>query len=1262
MGSGMKKNISREIRSSLGRYLAILGIIALGAGFFTGLRVCKGAMVQVGDDYYHAQNMHDFRLITTVGWDDEAVSSLAAQSGAAVVSGSVQTGAICSVNGAAEVVITFHGLTPGVNDPRVTAGRLPQAANECLLDARGFNESVIGTTVCVSSLTPADTRDMLVHEEYTVVGLGTSPLYLNQERGTTSLGNGTVSAFAVIPMEGFDTDYYTEVYLRYPDLGYIYSDEYNKNADALEPTVTELAESLAGARYDDVLSEARQEIADGEAEYRSERADAEAELAEAKADLTDARQQLDEGWDDYYYGWHELNESVETAEKEFADAEAGLEEAKATLEDGEKEYADGLASLEDAEAAYADGLAEYEDGEKQYASGLAEYNSGAAQLSAAKAQLDAAKVQLDTVEGIYVGASSFHGKAQGYAAAAGYSEPGLFVDALTNATSYIGSTEAVQHATVYAKANAVLVAQHISMEEFFALPAAQQATLTAAIGCSVQEIAAAANFVGSAEYASAYALCMRVNNYISDYNGSTGVEGFLTDWGYYGAAVDAAMDELAGAGNYPLSGGTLVAMRGALDEAQEEYKSGLAEYNQGASQLAAAGSQLSAVRAQLDEAKKTLDEGRAELDSGYAELESARAELDDGWLQYEDGAAALADGRTAFENKVSDAKYSLYKAKADLEDGEEEYADGLAEFEDAKAEAYAAFADAEKELSDARKKLADLEDPETYVLTRSENVGYVCFDSDTSIVEAISTVFPLFFFLVAALICMTTMTRMVDEQRTQIGTMKALGYGSGAIAAKYMVYSGSASLIGCVFGIALGCWIFPEVLWAVYGTMYSFADMRFYFDWRLAIITVAAYLACTMLATWSACRRELAVAPAELIRPKSAASGKRILLERIPFFWKRMSFMWKVSLRNVFRYKKRMFMMILGVGGCTALVLAGLGIKDSVQDIVGFQYDEITLYDMTVTFDSEITEGERGDFVARFDSEIGDIVYLSESSMELSRDGVTKSLYLSVFDSPQVSDFIDLHDGDEKLPFPGVGECVVNNKLAETFSLSVGDEITVRSSDYNSLTLTVSGIYDNYMNNYIYILSETCVQQWGYAPEVKTAYVNLAEGTDHHAAAAAMLDEDSVLNVSVAQDMRERMSSMLSSLNYIVLLAIGCAAALAFIVLYNLTNINITERIREIATIRVLGFTRSETAVYVFRENLLLTIVGALVGLGLGVWLTSFIIAQINVDAVAFVTRILPRSYVLAFVLTLVFALVVDLVMVRRLDSINMAEALKSVE
>jgi len=330
--------------------------------------------------------------------------------------------------------------------------------------------------------------------------------------------------------------------------------------------------------------------------------------------------------------------------------------------------------------------------------------------------------------------------------------------------------------------------------------------------------------------------------------------------------------------------------------------------------------------------------------------------------------------------------------------------------------------------------------------------------------------------------------------------------------------------------------------------------------------------------------------------------------------------------------------------------------------VVGFQYDEITLYDMTITFAEDMDAAERDEFSANHSDFAEGIIYLSESSVELSHGDITKSVYLSVFDTPEVSDFVDLHDGETKIAYPGVGECAVNGKLAETFSLSKGDEITLRTSDQNALKLTVSGIYDNYVGNYIYILSESCEQQWGYAPDVKSAYVNLRPETDAHETAARMLEEDNVLNVSVAQDMRERMNSMLSSLNYIVLLAVGCAAALAFIVLYNLTNINITERIREIATIRVLGFTKAETAVYVFRENLLLTVVGALVGLGLGVWLTEFIVAQINVDAVSFVVRILPQSYVLAFVLTMVFAIAVDLVMVRRLDSINMAEALKSVE
>jgi putative ABC transport system permease protein len=577
------------------------------------------------------------------------------------------------------------------------------------------------------------------------------------------------------------------------------------------------------------------------------------------------------------------------------------------------------------------------------------------------------------------------------------------------------------------------------------------------------------------------------------------------------------------------------------------------------------------------------------------------------------------------------------------------------------SDAYEELVDAESQIQDARDEVGSLEKPTVYVLDRTNNVGYACFENDTNIVAGISSVFPVFFFLVAALVCVTTMTRMVDEQRTQIGVLKALGYAKHTIMAKFMFYAGSAALLGSVSGFFLGSYIFPKTIWEAYQIMYGFSEISFYFSPALFVISVFTYLLCALGSTWLACNRELSEVPAELIRPKSPKNGKRILLERATFFWRRLKFLHKVSIRNVARYKGRMFMMILGIGGCTALLLTGFGIQDSISNVVTYQYEEITVYDSSVML-SEGTTSEELDDLFEGQSDLKDWLLLHEGTVDMDTNNGTKSVNLLVPEKDDMTGFMELCDDGQPISFPGTGEAVINKNLADIFDLEIGDTFEIRDADLNVLTLTLSGVFDNYVYNYVIVGESTCLDQWGFAPEMKTAYVTFQEGVDGNQAAAGLLNLDDVVSVSVSSEFEDRINNMMSSLDYIVWLIILCAGCLAFVVLYNLTNINITERIREIATLKVLGFNSAETASYVFRESMMLTGLGALVGILLGRSLHAFVMSQIKIDLMSFDIRVAGLSYVWSVLLTFVFACVVNFVMYFKLQRINMAESLKTIE
>lgn len=532
--------------------------------------------------------------------------------------------------------------------------------------------------------------------------------------------------------------------------------------------------------------------------------------------------------------------------------------------------------------------------------------------------------------------------------------------------------------------------------------------------------------------------------------------------------------------------------------------------------------------------------------------------------------------------------------------------------------------------------------------------------------EGLANVFPVFFFLVAALVCMTTMNRMVEEQRTQIGVLKALGYGEATIMGKYLFYSGSAALTGCIAGYFLGIHLFPYVIWQAYGMMYEMGDIVFVSDAATALLCLACALLCSMGTTWFSCRRELREVAADLMRPKTPRAGKRVFLERVPFVWNRLKFLHKVSVRNIIRYKRRFLMMVIGISGCTALLVTGFGIRDSVTDIADQQFMEIQTYQIGVT----LKNGVQGAGSASLDGIRealavygGTCIASLETTMDMETADGVKAVNLIVVEDPvQLSGYIDLHTpAGEALAYPQDGEAVICEKLSERYRIRIGDTIHLVDEDRREIEAVVSGICENYIYNYVYLNAGTYEKALGDL-SYKNLYVDLAEEADVHAAGAALMKADNVTAVSVNADMLIRFSSMMGSMDYIVFVIIACAAALAFIVLYNLNNINITERIREIATIKVLGFYKNETASYVFRENTVLTAIGCAAGLLLGKALHLYVMHKVDIDLMSFDIHIRAVSYLLSVCLTFVFTWVVNRIMSVKLDTINMAESLKSVD
>lgn len=1098
MNKSIIKLTKREISSSLGRYLAIFAIIALGAGLFVGLRLSRPDFLETYNNYTHETNFYDFRLVSTLGLTDDDLAEVKKLDGVKLAEGAVGADFLFNTADEDNLIMMAQSIPENVNQIKLKAGRMPEKANECLADPDMYSKDDIGSTIKLSKDNSEQTFDTFAYDEYTIVGLAYSVLYINTERGSSTLGNGSVKGYIYIPMDGFSTDYYTDIYVCVDSEGYVYSDEYEqstrKYVDGLEKFMSERAVIRRDAIIDDAMSQ----------------------LDDAKKQYEDGKTQYDAAKAEYDAGYAEYVQKK-------SDTEAQLEKARKEIENAESMM--GNSSVID---------------QKQ------------AELDAAKAELDKGQAEYER------GLQQFNAKAK------------LAYGAVDEQIAYYENR-------ISDKQNDI-AAQNAEIESLNAQLAEAQA------------------------------------------NGDS-LKARLIEW-----KIKTANDRIS------------------LDNADiERYNERLEVHRQ----------KRAEVDAELEPYRKQLEDAKAQLDSGYAQIAAGQAELDAAREMISSGGAQLEAAKKQYEQGKAEAERGFAEA-------EKELASGKAQLDAAKAELDKGAA----ELDSAEKQIKNINHADTYVLDRDTNAGYVCFESDTNVVQSVASVFPVFFFLVAALVCLTTMTRMIADQRTQIGIMKALGYSSGAIIGKYMFYSGSATVLGSIFGIAAGSFAFPAIVWFGYGLIYNLSGLMFTMNWPLALGITAANLLVTLLVTWYCCAKELKCAPADLIRPKAPEAGKRILLERIPTVWNDMSFMQKVSARNIMRYKKRIFMMLLGIGGCTALVLTALGLNDTIQNVVTRQYDDIILYDYEITMAYDMNEEEQEIFFRDAGDDIKDAVFLYRGLAEVSGSDAIKSATLTVTDGKKLCKYIDLSYDGEPIDYPGRGEAAINYNLARQLGgIEVGDEIKLTTSEKKELTVTVSALFDNYVDSFVFISPETCEEQLGEVPEYKSALANAPDGADVNRCAEALThDVDGVRGVTLSTDIKERMSSMLDGLLVVVAAIILCAGLLAFIVLYNLTNINISERIREIATLKVLGFYPNEAAHYVFRENLILTGAGAVFGLGLGVALHAFVMNAIKVDMMYFKPHISFLSFAVSIVITFVFAVIVNAIMRRRIDNIDMAGALKSIE
>lgn len=1177
MKSAFNTETLRSITHSLGRFLAIAAIVALGTGFYAGLRMTAPDMKLAADEYFDGTSLMHIRVLSTLGLTDDDIAALRHVEGVEAVMPARETDVMASIDGE-QYATRVHSLSDAartsdtsdgvharsddpdyLNRPLLVRGSWPQKTGECVLSANLVENDAIavGDTLTITEGVQ-DVDQTLVTRTYTVTGFVNAPYYAtSSSMGETTLGSGSIQQYMYVPESDFSADLpYTEAYLTVRGAANerASSDAYQRLVDEVADRIKALAPEREQARVDQLKSDAQKELDEKRADYEGERADAQSQLDDAKRQLDDAAA------------------TIAASEQELADGQAAYDSgaselasqrasAQAQLDDAERQIAEGQAQL-DAQRPQLD------DAAGQLQAARAQWQQGADALAAAWGDWERQSDELD--------AGITRAQAGVADAAAGVDRIQKGIDALEEQIKQLDPDKDAQKIAELRAEQDALKAQQQDLRAQMALV---QATLDDLV--NVQK-----------------------------------------------PKLEAARAELQG-------------KQDALDSSKVELEQQQAAYEGG--------------KAQFDASARKLDQARADLASSRSQ---ADAQIAAAQQQLDDAAARLQDGR------------------AQLEQGRADYDSGLAEYEQKKSDADAQLADAERRLDDAQKQIDDLERPEWLVMDRTANYGAASFEADADRVDSIAAVFPFIFFLVAALVALTTMTRMVEEERALIGTFKALGYRRTRIASKYLAYAAAASGIGSILGILALSQVLPAVIMKAYGIIYFVPELPLPLpvDPGFAGLAAGLGVGVTLFATWAAVAATLRERPAQLMLPRTPKAGKRIVLERIGPLWRHLSFSWKVTFRNLFRYKKRFVMTVIGIAGCTALLLTGLGLSNAINDIIDKQFGEITKYNAVVTLADDLSSEEQ----RRIDDLLDDgslvtahTLVMRQNMLAGGPDEQDKRMELVVPEDPASFDrFVALNTrvGHHPVKLDDDG-LVLTEKLAAELGVRAGDAVTLTEQDAignatgTSYEATVTGIVENYVYHYAYMGPALYEQLMGKAPDYRTVLAVTTSDPDLRVQFSNdLLAAGGVKTVAYNDETIDAYRDMMSSVNMIVVVLVTAAAALAFIVLYNLTNINITERMREIATLKVLGFTPREMNAYIFREIFLLAAIGCAVGLVLGVWMEGFVVVTAEVDQIMFGRAIHPTSFLLAFLLTMLFTVLVMLAMRGKLRRIDMVESLKSNE
>ena len=1246
------KDVFKSISKSKGRFFSIFGLMLLGSFALVGLKVTGPDMRETGKNYVNELNSADITVISPLGLDENDVKTINKAEGTQ----HIEYGYLKDVvTKGSDEGIRLYSMGEDLSGYHLVKGRLPKKENEIALDNNHNGKYKIGDTYKVTEKADATGTKILKTTEFKIVGFVYSAEILsNINMGQSTAGSGELKGYGVVTPDTFDSQYYMLARMNFRDTANVdpYSDDYTDKIQAHKDSLSELLKDQPEIRLADIQKEYQKQIDDGQKKID----DAKKQLADAKEQLASGQLKIEDGQEQM----QQAQDAISQGETQLASAQEALSSGKTTLDEkwnqlqaGKSQLAAAQSSLDAGAVQLSEAASGIANGKSQLAAGQNQITQKESELATAKQEYTAKKAELDTAQANYNAGKAKYDAAEKEISSnekqlndgkAKY-EAGLkqLADGITQANA--GLTQIEQQLAEIDKA---LAQPNLPEDQKQQLEAQQQALnqKKAEVQQQVADLTAKQTATQT-EYDD-----FKTNTYDPSM-----------------AKVAAAKKELA-------------AQKQALEQAA-------AKISAGQQQLAAAETKIAKGEQQLNAAKETIAANQQVLAEKEQQYQAALAQYNNGQASYNQNQAAYYAGLAewtkgvetldtksaeyqANKNKLASAKSELASKETDLTATKDELAEKQKEFVEKEPDAKKEIKDGEEKLNDAQETLDKLKAPVYSLNSRREipgSVGYKMYSTISEIVDALANVFPIFLYFVAALVTSTTMARFVDEERINSGTLKALGYSNKDVLKKFTFYGLVSSLLGTIIGIILGHTLLPFIVYNAYHDGFVFQNIEWHFNPWISLVAILLAVISSIVPAWLVAAKELKEKPAQLLLPKPPAAGSKILLERIPFIWNKMSFTHKVTARNIFRYKKRMLMTIFGVAGAVALLFAGFSVQHSIGGISERQFGEIIHYDMIVAENDRLLDKQKTEVEDQLkDDAVKESLGIHYESMsKIAGDNKdTQEIKLLVpSESDQFKNYVTLENrktGDSlKLPDDGV---IISERLAKLLNVEIGETITLKDADNASHKMKVSGITEMYMGHFVFTSKTGYEHIFGTDYQTNAYLVNLENSSisNTEKQAAKFMNLAGVEGVVQNTTSINQVHTIVNSLNKIMKVLIVIAALLGIVILYNLTNINVSERIRELSTIKVLGFYDKEVTLYIYRETILLTMLGILAGFGVGEILHQYIITVVPPDDVMFNPALGGGSFLIPALIIGIVTTILGFVVNYRLKNVDMLEALKSVD